>query len=432
MTVERDRAQESGAAGLRRSIGVGQGVALYTSAILGAGVLILPGQAAAMAGPASILAWAFSCLLGIPLAFTFALLVGEVGDAGGVATYVRLAFGSTAGGVVGWLYFVAGAVGQTVVPLTGGYYLAHAMGLPGVWAYVFGAAILLIAYAANMQGMKLSGRLQIILAAAVAVVLLAAIVLAIPAIRWSAFTPFAPHGIEGVGSAAVLLFFAFAGWEAIAHLAEEFHDAKRGVWLSTVITIGVVSVLYVGASISVIGTRTYGDAQTNRLSIGLIVHDRLGFSAAVATAVVALIICLGTTNAFIAGISRLGYALAREGWLPRPVARLGRNDQPRMAITAVTAVGGAGIFVGYLFGYGAETIVVIPSTLCVYVYLVAMAAAIAILPGRTKWLPIVGLILTAVAIPFTFVHVWIPVTVAVVALVVRRLSRHSETLTTGT
>ena len=59
---------------LRPTIGVGQAVALYTCAVLGAGVLVLPGQAASLAGPASVLAWGFSCLLGIPLALTFAAL----------------------------------------------------------------------------------------------------------------------------------------------------------------------------------------------------------------------------------------------------------------------------------------------------------------------------------------------------------------------
>jgi amino acid efflux transporter len=51
-------------------------------------VLILPGAAASLAGPASLLAWAIDCALGIPLALTFAALAATYPDAGGVATYV--------------------------------------------------------------------------------------------------------------------------------------------------------------------------------------------------------------------------------------------------------------------------------------------------------------------------------------------------------
>lgn len=109
-------------------IGLWQGIALYVCAILGAGVLVLPGQAASLAGPASLCAWAFSLVLSIPLALTFAKLAIRFPDAGGVAVYARRAFGEQAGGVEGWWYFIAGSVGQAIVPLTAGYYIADALG----------------------------------------------------------------------------------------------------------------------------------------------------------------------------------------------------------------------------------------------------------------------------------------------------------------
>lgn len=68
--------------GLRRTITPVQGVALYTGAVVGAGVLLLPGLAASLAGPSSLLAWAFDCALGLPLAFTFARLAARYPDAG--------------------------------------------------------------------------------------------------------------------------------------------------------------------------------------------------------------------------------------------------------------------------------------------------------------------------------------------------------------
>lgn len=78
---------------LTRTITLPQAVALYVGAVVGAGVLILPGTAATLAGPASLLAWAFDCLLGIPLALTFAALAARRPDAGGVATFTAEAFG---------------------------------------------------------------------------------------------------------------------------------------------------------------------------------------------------------------------------------------------------------------------------------------------------------------------------------------------------
>ena len=82
------------------SIGLPTASALYIAAVLGTGVLVLPGAGYAAAGPASILAIAIVLIANIPLAGTFAALAGRYPDGGGVATYVRLALGETAARVV--------------------------------------------------------------------------------------------------------------------------------------------------------------------------------------------------------------------------------------------------------------------------------------------------------------------------------------------
>jgi len=66
---------------LRKTITLPQAVALYTGAVLGSGILITPGIAASTAGPASLLAWVFDGLLGIPLALTLAGGQRQIGRA---------------------------------------------------------------------------------------------------------------------------------------------------------------------------------------------------------------------------------------------------------------------------------------------------------------------------------------------------------------
>ncbi len=82
-------------------VGVLQGASLYVGAVLGTGVIALPALAAEVAGPASLLAWLGMVALSVPLAATFAALGARYPDAGGVSTYVRLAFGPQAAAVVG-------------------------------------------------------------------------------------------------------------------------------------------------------------------------------------------------------------------------------------------------------------------------------------------------------------------------------------------
>jgi amino acid efflux transporter len=409
--------------GLTASIGLGQGVALYVSAILGAGVLVLPGQAASLAGPAALLAWGFSCLLGVPLAATFAALATRLPDAGGVSTYAAEAFGAAAGGVTGWWYLIAGSVGQTIVPLTGGYYLVAALGLDQRWAYAFAAAILLLAVLANLAGTRISGRVQIGLAVTVGAVLAAASMAGISTMDTARLTPFAPHGITGVGQAVLVLFFAFAGWEAIAHLAGEFRNPGQDLPRATAITIGIVSVLYLAVAAAVVLTGTYGRTSTDHLAIGTLLHDGLGVGAVDAAAVVAVVISLGTTNAFVASVSRLAYALARDGWLPQPGAHISRRNVPDAGIGVVAAIGAVGLALAWAYNWGTEQIVFIPSILVVMVYLAGTAAAVKILDGRRRGLAVMAFLLTATVLPFAWQHLLIPVAVALAALTVHATCR---------
>lgn len=414
----------------RRTIGLGQAVALYIGAVLGAGVLALPGQAASLAGPASLLAWVFVGLLGLPLALTFAALATRFPDAGGVATYARRAFGDRAGGIAGWWYFAAVAIGHVIVPLTGGYYVAAAFGVDQWFAYPFAALILVLALVSNLVGLRLSARMQLALAAGVALLLAVTAVTAVPDIEAADFTPFAPHGLAGIGSAAVVLFFAFAGWEAIAHLAGEFRDVDRDLRRATAITVAVVLILYAGVAFAVVATGSYGTPQLDRVAIGRVLGSGLGLRAATAGGVVAVVISLGTTNAFMAAISRLGYALARDGWMPSPLTRLTSRQVPAVAACAVAFLGGLGLLVVAEWRWGTEVLVAVPSTLVLITYLIGTAAGIRLLTGNARLIAIAAFVLTALIAPFAADHLAVPVVIAVLALgyrgVANRIGRKAD------
>lgn len=403
-----------------RSIGLGQGIALYVCAILGAGVLVLPGQAATIAGPASLLAWTFSALMGIPLAFTFAALATRFPDAGGAATYTAHAFGPSLGGIIGWWYFIAGSVGHTVVPLTAGYYVAAALGLDQHWAPAFAAGVLLIAVGTNLAGVEIGARVQIGLALGVGAILLVVILVALPQIEVSGGQPFAPHGIAGIGQAVVLLFFAFAGWEAIAHLSGEFRNVTRTLPLATLLTIVIVTVLYLGTAVAVIGTGSYGSPGRDRISLGIIIDNGLGLSAVVAVAIGAVVICLGTTNAFLTSISRLGFALGRDGWAPRSLAHRTAAGVPVRSILLVAGIGFAGLAGAAVFGWGTETLVFIPSVLVLATYLLGSAAAIRLFSGGRRLVAVVAVVLLSLTVPFAGWHLVVPVAIAAAVLVVGR------------
>ncbi|MCX2970963.1 amino acid permease [Streptomyces sp. TRM70308] len=405
---------------LRRTITVSQGVALYTGAIVGAGVLLLPALSATEAGPAAIVAWLFDAALGIPLALTLAALASRYPNAGGVATFVTKAFGPAAGMVTGWFYFIAAATAQTLVALTGAYYGASYLGLPRGAAFLLAGAILVFATLANLRGIRASARLQLAFAATVATMLLLALLVSVPHFESANWTPFAPHGWGEVGSVAVVIFFAFFGWEAITHLSEEFRDPERDVPRSTLISVGLITLLYVGVVVATIGTATYGSDDVNRTVIARLLADGLGGPVGTIAAGVAVLIALGTTNAFVAATSRLGYALARDRAFPAPLARVSRRGVPGVAVVAVGGYATLGVIVGYFAGWGPETLLVIPNSLVILTFLAAMAAGVRLLHGTRRVLAVIGTALCLVLLPFSGAVVFVPAAIAVVALGYRR------------
>lgn len=411
---------------LTKTISLPQAIALYVSAVLGAGVLVLPGQVASMAGPAALAAWGFACVLGVPLAVMFAHLGRQFPDAGGVSTYLERAFGSFAGGVGGWWYFVAGSVGQTIVPLTGGYYVTEALGLGPSWGYAVAAIILGIAVLANCLGTQISARAQVALAVGVAAILILAIVAAVPTMDTSRLHPFAPHGLGGVGQAVIVLFFAFAGWEAVAHLAEEFRDSDRDLIRATSATIVIITVLYLGVASAVVLTGSYGSPQADRVAVGRLLSGAFGSEAGAAAAVAAVVISLGTTNAFVASVSRLGYALARDHWLPAKVSVTTTAGTPIGGVLLVAAVAYAGLGLAALNNWGTEQLVVVPATLVVFVYLAAAAAGIRLLTGLGRYCSIATVALTVAVLPAALGHLLIPGAVAAAATTYALASRHQN------
>jgi amino acid efflux transporter len=407
------------ASSLRQTITLPQAVALYAGAVVGAGVLIAPGVAASTAGPASLIAWAIDGLLGIPLALTIAALAARYPDAGGVAAYTSRAFGAPAGAAVGWLYFCAAAVGQTLVPLTGAHYLAVALGWGHSATVAVAAGILAVSVAINLAGLKLGARLQLVLAATLAALLVAATIAAVPDFTMRSLTPFAPDGWSAVGRACVVLFFAFFGWEAIAHLSAEFRNPERDVPLATLLTAGLVTALYIGIAFAVVATHTYGDQARDRTAVAHLLGNAIGLGAERVAAVAALIITLATNNAFVAATSRLGYALGRDGAFPRSLGRIDPRGIPTRAIAFVAAIAGGGLVLAEVRHLGAEDFLIVPNASVIVVYIVAMAAGVRLLHGRARLSATAAALSCAAVLPFIGVALAVPAAVAASALLYR-------------
>ncbi|GAB2678899.1 amino acid permease [Saccharopolyspora gloriosae] len=408
-----------------RRIGLAQGTALYVGAILGAGVLALPSLAAQIAGPASVLAWLALVALCVPVAATFTALGTRYPDGGGVATFVKQAFGPQASAAVGWWFYFALPIGATAVAYVGGQYVAHAFGAGDDVAYLVAAVIVLIGLTTNAIGLHVSGGVQLLLISVLALLMVVTVLAALPKADPGNLAPFLPNGWAAVGRAASVLFFTFAGWEAVTHLSGDFADPKRDLPKVTAWTLVVVGVLYVGLALTcvlVLGPRLAASS----VPITLLLEEGLGSGAAMLTGVLAFLLTTGVMNAYLAGGARLGAALARDGALPLPLARGGAaGETPRRSLAVlggVTVVVATGALAA---GMDLGNLMLAASACFMAVYVAGLAAGAKLLPtGSAVWIgSLVACAVMAVVLVFSGWFLLLPVALALGSLAFRRYAK---------
>lgn len=374
-------------------IGVARGTALYVGALLGPGLLLVPSLAARAAGPASIIAWAALLVLSAPLAITFAALGVRHPVAGGVAAYVEAGFGRAAGRVTGVWFLTVIVIGAPAVALIGGFYVTDLTGGGTPVAALAALAMFGTVVAANAFGIRLSSMLQLGLSAVLVVVIVVALATALPGRATQHWTPFAPHGWAAIGTAANLLIWLVIGWEAMAQLAGEFRDPARDLPRAVACAYGIIAVLYVGLAVATISVT---GSSGSKVPLADLLGAGLGETGRKATAVLAVLLTMGTMNVYVAGGTNLARALI-----------------PRVRPLVCLAVLGSGVLALLVAEVLRAADLVRATSACfIAIYLLALGAAVRILDGRLRIVAAFALALSAVLAVFSSFYLLLPALLA--------------------
>ncbi|MBY9079239.1 amino acid permease [Paenibacillus sp. HN-1] len=418
---------------LRNQIGMPQAIALYIGAVLGSGILIVPGLAAEMAGPASLLAWGLMTLLILPMALSMGFLSAKYPNAGGVSHFVTLAFGERAGSLVGWFFLMSVPIGAPVAALTGAGYMTAAMGW-GETARI-GLAVLMLAVGLGMNvvGMSLAGKVQIAVVIAIIAVLICAFGTALPHMERAAFTPFVPHGWMNVGRSAAILFWCFIGWEAVSHLSEEFKDPQRAAIKGITIAAAIVGTLYFLSALATVGTGSYLDGAASSALVRMI-SGPLGRWGGLTAGLTGMFICTATIIAYAGAASRVAYAMARQGSAPAWMGRMSRRFHTPigallfllLCFTAVMSLYGSGLL-------SLTTLITFPNATFILTYIGGCAAGVRLLKGSrfgsaVSW---ISLIATVAVFPFTGMAIGYPLVISLVYGLFILLRKRSDRISTS-
>lgn len=304
---------------LRPTLGLLDATAVGIGAIIGAGIFVVTGIAAAHAGPALVLSTLAAAGVSLLTALSFAELTAWTPSEGSVYEFARRLLFPFAGFATGWMWIVSNTFGGAAVALGLASYLGAVW--PGLPVRGMAAAACLGLAALNHFGVRASAVLNNGLVAVKLAVLAAFCVVGARYVRAEHFTPFVPTG-PGVLYGAVYIFFAYGGFARVAVIAEEVRDPRRTVPRAILLSLAVSTAVYVLVGLVAVGlvgaARLAGSPSPLALAI-----TATGIPAA--AAVVSLGGIVATASVLLTavlGVSRLAYAMAREGDLPRGLAVL--------------------------------------------------------------------------------------------------------------
>jgi basic amino acid/polyamine antiporter, APA family len=356
------------------AVGIGFG------AIVGAGIFVVTGVAAGIAGPAFLLGLLIAAVAATCNALSSAQLAAEYPQAGGTYEYGYRVLGPWPGFAAGWM-FLAGkiaAAGTVAIGLAG---YVDAL-LPGAHPRIIAVGAIVAFTGLNYFGIRRSSRANLAIVAVSLGALLLFVIAGATAFRAENLRPFAPGGWRGTMEAAALLFFAYTGYARIATLAEEIREPRRTIPRAVIITIGGAVLLYVGVAVVAVGAV---GAQRLAETAAPLQVAALAFPLpwlATAVSVGGVTAMLGVILSQLLGLSRMTFAMARRGDLPRFLERVHpRRGVPDRAVLAIGAIAAVVAGTGTLRGVASAA----AFTILVY-YAIANVAALR-MPREAKLYP---------------------------------------------
>ncbi len=303
--------------------------------ILGAGIYVLVGHAAAEAGNAVWMSFVIAAVIASFTGLSYAELASMYPKDAAEYTFVKTAFkDTTAGFVVGWLTFVMTVIAGSAVALGFGQYLGSLTGI----STVLGAAALILLFALlNYLGIKMSSRINIVLTSLTVLGLLIIIAIGLPHIGNVNYFE-APSGFLGIFGAAAIVFFAYLGFDEIVNVSEEAKNAKRNVPKSIVISVVITTVIYILVALSAVSVVPWQQLGASGTPMALVAERGVGPLAGSLLGIFALFATASTVLILMIAASRMLFGMAEDKVMPKQLLKVGRRKTPYVCILLITLV----------------------------------------------------------------------------------------------
>jgi APA family basic amino acid/polyamine antiporter len=348
---------------LRRSITLFQLTMFGVGATIGTGIFFVLSEQVPVAGPAVLLSFLIAAFAAGLTALCYAEMSSMIPVSGssysyayatlgeGVAFFVAaclvLEYGISAAAVsVGWAEYLHNLIWNVTglelpkallsAPLVAEGYSLH-FGGEG-WINLPAACLVFLCCLMLSRGAVESARANAIMVCIKLGVLAMFIIIGLSAFHGENFTPFAPHGFSGVSMAAGSIFFTFIGLDAVSTAGDEVENPRRNLPLAIGLALVIVTGFYIVVAIAAIGAQSQAAFDGQEAGLATILQNITGSRIpAIILAAGAVISVFSVTLVVLYGQTRILFAMARDGMLPRIFERVNPRTMTPTANTIIVA-----------------------------------------------------------------------------------------------
>ncbi|MET9698658.1 amino acid transporter [Streptomyces sp. NPDC006529] len=373
---------------LRRSLTMWQLTMLSIGATLGTGIFVVLGTATPKAGPAVTISFVLAGLTALFSALSYAELAGSVPVSGSSYSYSYATMGELVAWICGWCLVLEYGVSVAAVAVGWGQYLNELLdGTVGItipdgvsaplgeggFINLPALVVVLLAMVFLMRGAKESARVNSIMVGVKIVTLLLFIGIGFMGIKAGNYAPLAPLGVTGISAAASTLFFSYIGFDAASTAGEEAQNPKRDLPRAIMLSLLIVTVLYVLVAFVAVGAMPWQDFEGTEAALAKIMTDVSGHAFwGVVLAAGAVVAIASVVFAVLYGQTRILFAMSRDGLVPKVFAKVNpKTGAPRANVVIVSLFCGAlaafiplgkladATSIGTLFAFGLVNVAVI-------------------------------------------------------------------------
>lgn len=343
---------------LRRSLSMWQLTMISIGATLGTGIFVVLGDAVPKAGPAVTLAFVIAGLTALFSALSYAELAGTIPVAGSSYSYAYATMGELVAWVCGWCLVLEYGVSVAAVAVGWGEYLnelldgtlgvtipAMLSSAPGEGGVINlpGLIVVLLAMVFLLGGARESALVNTIMVFVKIAALVLFCAIGFMGFKSGNYEDFMPLGMAGVSAAGASLFFSYIGFDAASTAGEEAKDPKRDLPRAIMLSLLIVTVLYVLVAAVAVGAWNWKDFEGSEATLAAIMNDvsgqtfwgtLLALGAVISIASVVLTVLYGQT--------RVLFAMSRDGLVPKVFAKVNpKTGTPRVNTVIVSLFCGA-------------------------------------------------------------------------------------------